>query len=50
MYRFIHTENLIHLRKQLAIALDAIQREEILRQIGIELKNEPRIVTARNAE
>lgn len=50
MQRFIHTENLIHLRKQLADSLDAVQRGEILRQIATELLNAPRIVTNGNAE
>lgn len=50
MLRFVHTENLMHLRKQLAVALNAAQREEILRQIATELLNAPRTVTNGNAE
>jgi len=48
--RFIHTENLIHLRKQLTGSLDAVQRGEILRQIAMELLNAPRTVTNGNAD
>lgn len=50
MQRFVHDENLIHLRKQFAGSLNPAQREEILRQIANELKNELRVVTGRNAE
>lgn len=41
MERFVHSENLIHLRKQLAGSHNAAQREEILRQIAAELLNAP---------
>lgn len=50
MHRFIHEENLIHLRKQLTGSVDAVQRGEILRQIAAELLNAPRIVTNGKAE
>lgn len=50
MNRFIHHENLAHLRKQLAGSLDATQRDEILRQIATELLNAPRPVTKGDAE
>lgn len=46
MHQFVHDENLLHLRKQLALSPSpSPQRDEIMRQIATELLNNSRVVS-----
>ena len=49
--QFVRNENLIHLRKQLVLApRPSPQRDEILRQIAAEIRNQPCVGSDGNAD